>query len=246
MIGAITGSGFYKFDRILETKTVATYFGEVILDIIELKGKEIAHISRHGKNHEILSSQINHRANIAALSSLGVKLIIGTTVCGITNVKLELAKILLFNDLFYPDNRLPNGELCTFFTKIGDPKRGHFMFANPFSILNNLGNAYENVVYGHANGPRFNSKSEINFIKNHADAISQTCGPETVLSGELEIPYVLMGYGVDYANGIKDQPTPIDELKKNLKNSRSEFQKAIEQILLLQIPKFEGFVYRFE
>ena len=42
---------------------------------------------------------------------------------------------------------------------------------------------------------------------------SQTAGPETVLAGEAEIPYALLGYATDYANGVKpDEPTPVEEL----------------------------------
>ena len=33
--------------------------------------------------------------------------------------------------------------------------------------------------------------------------VSQTAGPETVLAGEAEIPYALLGYATDYANGVK-------------------------------------------
>ena len=40
-------------------------------------------------------------------------------------------------------------------------------------------------------------------------AVSQTGGPETVLAGEAEIPYALIGYATDYANGVKDEATPV-------------------------------------
>ena len=33
-------------------------------------------------------------------------------------------------------------------------------------------------------------------------AVSQTCGPEAVLSGELELPYALGGFPVNYATGV--------------------------------------------
>lgn len=244
--GLITGSGFYDFGLDKKTKIVSTEYGKVSIDFISINGKEVAHISRHGKNHEILSSMVNHKANIMAMSKIGVKLIISTTVCGIVNEKLELGKLLLFDDLFFLDNRLPNGELCTFFTKVGG-SRGHYIFSNPFNeeILNKI-NADSKVTYGHVNGPRFNSKSEIKFIKNYADAISQTCGPEAILSGELKISYVLLGFGVDYANGVKPKPTPMEELQKNMGNSKTIFKEAIEKILSSNLPKFQGFVYRFD
>jgi len=251
-LGIITGSGFYNLNaKIIETKNITTEYGDVSVEITEIGNKIVAHIPRHGKKHELISTMINHKANIMALSKLDVKLIIGTTVCGITNKDLGLGKLLLFNDIFFIDNRLPNGEVCTFFTKKGDKKRGHYIFNFPFNqrILDKLksNDTYSNLTYGHMNGPRFNSKAEITFIKNYADGISQTCGPEVMFSGELEIPYILLGFGVDYANGIQEKPTPIEVLQKHMEKSKTVFKYAIEKIITLDIePKFEGFVYRFE
>lgn len=107
-------------------------------------------------------------------------------------------------------------------------------------------NVYADLTYGHVSGPRFNSKAEIAWIRNHCDAISQTCGPEAVLAGELQIPYSLLGYGVDYANGIQATPTPVETLRANLEHSPAVFREAIAKILTARVPPaFGGYVYRF-
>jgi len=99
----------------------------------------------------------------------------------------------------------------------------------------------------HVNGPRFNSKPEINMLKNYASFISQTAGPEIVLAGELEIPYALLGFGVDYANGVQKEPTPVEVLGENSKKSRIVFTNAIRELIKnYSIPEFTGFIYRFE
>ena len=57
--------------------------------------------------------------------------------------------------------------------------------------------------YGHVDGPRFNTRTEIAHARGGGvTAVSQTAGPETVLAGEAEIPYALLGYATDYANGV--------------------------------------------
>ena len=33
-----------------------------------------------------------------------------------------------------------------------------------------------------------------------------------MLAGEAELPYALLGYATDYANGVKPEPTPVEEL----------------------------------
>ena len=163
----------------------------------------------------------------------------------------SLTRIMLFEDLYYPDNRLPNGEICSIYTKEGDPKRGHYLFGSPYcvSLFDNLkgDETIAGVTYGHVNGPRFNSKKEIKALQGHCDAISQTCGPETVLAGELEMPFVLLGFGVDYANGVKDEPTPISVLEENMEKSKPAFTQMIQKIIdNSSEATYSGFVYRFE
>ena len=81
--------------------------------------------------------------------------------------------------------------------------------------------------------------------------ISQTAGPEIVLSGELGLAYVLMGFGVDYANGVNQTPTPVEILDKNISQSKNIFceviLKALEQINRHEGTFFDnGFNYGFE
>jgi len=118
-IAVITGSGFYDFPGLENSREVeiATPFGQIDTVIGTCKEKSILFISRHKKDHALLSNMINHRANLYACGQAQVDVIIGTSVVGITTPDLPLAKILLFNDLFYPDNRLPDGSHCTFYTE---------------------------------------------------------------------------------------------------------------------------------
>lgn len=192
---------------------------------------------------------INHKANIHACGQAQVDAIIATSIVGLTNAALPLAKILIFSDIFFPDNRLPDGTICTFFTEENQAGRGHYLFGSPFVDVSDLlkgEDVISDITYAYVNGPRFNSKKEISFIANYADAVSQTAGPEVVLAGELEIPYVLLGYGVDYANGVHVETTPINELTENMVRSKIAFADAIRICLLQKEYLFNGFVYRFD
>ena len=65
--------------------------------------------------------------------------------------------------------------------------------------------------YGHVDGPRFNTEAEIRGLAAAGvTAVSQTAGPETVLAGEAELPFALLGYATDYANGVQPEPTPVE------------------------------------
>ena len=250
MVGLISGSGFYDLElENLQECEIENEFGSVSLRKGQLNGVPVVFYSRHGEYHQRLPNMLNYRAYLKAMKDMGVELLVATSVCGVLNKDIPLAKLLLFEDTFFPDNRLPDGELCTMHTREADPQRGHLIAA---SLINQQSNknlesfeAVRELTYGHVNGPRLNSKAEIRFFKQYADVISQTCGPEAVLAGELELPYVLLGFGVDYANGVSEIPTSMDELNNNMALSKQVFSEAIQHLLTCGLPSFEAFNYRF-
>ncbi len=185
----------------------------------------ILHVSRHGLGHARLSNHITHRANIWALKELGAQVVIGCTACGATDPGLELGSLVVFDDLHFVANRLPDGSLCTFFVEPGDRQRGHWILhGGPYSpdlraaLLDAAAEAghaaRDGGAYGHVDGPRFNTPSEIaQLAACGVVAVSQTAGPETVLCGELELPFALMGFVTDYANEVRaGEPTPVSTL----------------------------------
>lgn len=254
-IAVISGTGFYDFPGLEDRKDleITTKYGRASLRRGMIAGKKIVFLARHGKNHKILPNMINYRANLVALKKLETQALISTTVCGVLDPALSLGKLAVFDDLYFPDNRLPSGEACTVYDEKGHRLRGHYIFDKPFSeelnrqIIAAAENPITQVVYAHVHGPRFNSRAEIRTLKNYASFISQTAGPEVVLAGELEIPFALIGFGVDYANGVKEVPTPIEVLTENIKKSKRVFTTVIKKLLeVYQVPRFENFIYRFK
>jgi len=249
-VAIITGSGFYDFPELENAREVeiATPYGSVQALCGSYDHISILFIARHKKDHALLSNMINHRANIHACGQVRAKVILATSIVGLTRPDLPLASLLVFGDIFYPDNRLPDGSHCTFYTEEKQKDRGHYLFNSPFFDVSGVlqdQNAITGLTYAYVNGPRLNSKQEIRFIAGFADAVSQTAGPEAILAGELEIPYVLLGYGVDYANGVKAEPTSIEVLTENMHSSKTAFAQAIKVLLSQKTYQFTGFVYRF-
>ncbi|MDX6667397.1 MAG: 5-methylthioadenosine phosphorylase, partial [Solirubrobacteraceae bacterium] len=99
-------------------------------------------------------------------------------------------------------------------------------------------------------GPRFNTRAEIRSLAiAGVTAVSQTAGPETDQDGEDELPNALMGYATDYANGVKPDATPVEELLRLIAASRDVFASVIAKAL----PPLAaagaappGVLYRFE
>lgn len=102
--------------------------------------------------------------------------------------------------------------------------------------------------YGHVDGPRFNSRSEIAAL-THAGvtAVSQTAGPEIVLAGEAEMPFLLLGYLTGYANGVRATPEPVDALIARMHASTDVFARVVDATLtrVHASPPRVGTNYRF-
>lgn len=241
-IGILTGSGTYALPglEVRSADLVRTLFGSALVTEGTLNGVEVLHVSRHRDGHERLSSQVTHQANIAALKARGADAILAATVCGACDPDLPLGSLVVFDDLHFLANRLGDGSLCTLHTVPGAPGRGHWIFDDPYApplrtaLLEGARAAGQEVrhggVYGHVDGPRFNTKAEIRSLTSvGVTAVSQTGGPETVLAGEAEIPYALIGYATDYANGVKDEPTPVETLIRLIEASTATFASTLAE-----------------
>jgi len=260
-LGVITGSGTYALPGFAGEGpvAVATPFGEALVSRGTFAGVDVVHVSRHGEGHVRLSNHVAHRANLWALREHGAAGVVAVTVCGAVDPAVELGSLVCFDDLHFLANRLPGGELCTMYATPGEPERGHWIFEDPYApalreaLL--AGGAAAGLAvrdggcYGHVDGPRFNTRAEIRGLAAAGvTAVSQTAGPETVLAGELELPFALVGYATDYANGVQPEPTPVARLVELIAASTDAFAR----LLAAALPRVDeaglrptGTVYRF-
>jgi purine nucleoside phosphorylase len=260
-VGVLTGTGTYALEEGGPSPgRVATPYGDALVSRGAAGGVEVLHISRHEEGHQRLSNHVAHRANIAALAQLGADCVVAVTVCGAVDPTVPLGSLIAFDDLHFLANRLADGSLCTFHDVAGQRRRGHWIFESPFSegvrraliaACDEAGvPARDGGCYGHVDGPRFNTRAEIRSLAQAGvTAVSQTAGPETVLCGEAELPYALLGYATDYANGVAEQPTPVEELLRLIGASKDVFRSVLGHAL----PKLAtaevsppGVMYRFD
>ena len=239
-VGIITGSGTYALPGLEDasTGTIRTRFGEVEASTGRWHGTDVVHVSRHGEGHARLSSQVNHRANVLALREAGAGAVLAATVCGAVDARLALGGLVVFDDLHFLANRLADGSICSLYDEPGLPGRGHWVYEGPYSeplrhaLLAGARaaglDARDGGCYGHVDGPRFNTRSEIAMLAGcGVSAVSQTAGPESVLCGEAELPYALVGYVTDYANGVTEQATPVERLSELIGSSGAALAATI-------------------
>lgn len=259
-MGVITGSGSYDWPHLegAAEHTVVTDHGAVTVTEGRLGDAEIVQLSRHGAGHHRLSSQVDHKANLAALLARKTEALVSFTVCGSLDPDLRPGSLVVFDDLYFPANRLPDGAPCTWYDTPGEAGRGHWIFDRPFSgpLRQALITAAEQTgvpvvtegVYGHVDGPRFNSRPEVAALTAAGvSAVSQTAGPEVVLAGEAELPMALVGFVTDYANGVAAEQEPVQALLDRMAASKEVFATLAGHALpSLGSVSGAGFVHRFD
>jgi len=262
LIGLISGSGTYQWPDLKDARPEAcsTRSGNVELTSGRIGETEVVHLARHGSGHQRLSNHIDHVAHISAMVAMGVDAILSFTVCGAVDVRTPLGSLVVFDDLYFPSNRLPDGRPCTLHDTPGGRGRGHWIFDRPFSeplrraLVHAAGTLDAAVVprgcYGHVDGPRFNTRSEIAALSSiGVTAVSQTAGPEVVLAGEAGLPLALVGFVTDYANGVGNEPEPVSKIVARVEQSTG-ILALLANATLPVIPSADlapvGSFYRFD
>ena len=207
MIGILGGTGLYRMDelQVREARTVSTPFGEPSAAVLlgHLRTHDVAFLARHGVHHERIPSEINFRANIWALKSLGVRTVVGVSAVG--SLRAELRP----GDLVLPAQYLDftkGRRAASFF---GDGIVAHVSTAQPScpatatliaAAARALGmNLHMNKVYACVEGPRLGTRAESFFLRGAgADLVGMTNVPEAFLAGEAQLGYCTIALVTDY------------------------------------------------
>lgn len=208
-IAIIGGSGL-EDPAILKNATelkIDTPYGPTTSDFKcgTINGREVAILSRHGRQHTIPPTQVNNRANIWAIREIGCTHILATTACGSLRQEIGRGDFVVL-DQFIDFTRL---RAVTFFDSFEPKEMKHTQMADPFDgflrakIIETAHelqmNIFEKGTVVTIEGPRFSTRAESNMFRLWgADVINMSTAPEAILANELEIPYAAIAMSTDY------------------------------------------------
>jgi 5'-methylthioadenosine phosphorylase len=206
VLGIIGGSGIYDLPGItgVREERVDTPWGEPsdALRVGRVGAAQVVFLPRHGRGHRIPPSDINYRANIAALKMLGVTDLVSFSACGSYKEELSPGTFVLVDNFVDRTVR----RISTFF---GPGCVAHVSFAHP------VGPALQDLVWQAAQaegipcarggtavcmeGPQFSTLAESLTYKGQGyDIIHMTSMPEAKLAREAEITYACVAMVTDY------------------------------------------------
>ncbi|HRQ87743.1 MAG TPA: S-methyl-5'-thioadenosine phosphorylase [Bacteroidia bacterium] len=206
-VGVIGGSGLYEIEGFSDAEElrIDTPFGPPSDAIVRgrFAGREVCFLPRHGRGHRILPTELNHRANLWALRSLGVRWIVAVTAVGSLREDYRPRDIVLPDQFF---DRTSRREHHTFF---GRGIVAHVGFADPisaglrrllFDAADELGNrVHDGGTYVCMDGPAFSTRAESEANRQLGfDLIGMTNLPEAKLAREAEIALATLAMVTDY------------------------------------------------
>jgi 5'-methylthioadenosine phosphorylase len=235
-VGVIGGSGIYDIEDLegVEEVRMSTPFGPPsdAYFVGTLAGRRVAFLSRHGRGHRAMPSEINYRANIYGMKLLGVGRILSASAVG--SLKEEIAPL----DIVLPDQFVDRTRQrrSTFF---GDGLAAHISLADPFCpdlrrLLAARGraqglNVHEGGVYVCIEGPQFSTKAESKIYRSLGlDIIGMTNATEARLAREAEICYATIALVTDYDTWHEEEaPVSVEQVIGRLRTNAAAARALI-------------------
>jgi 5'-methylthioadenosine phosphorylase len=205
-IGIMGGSGLYDLPGLTETRwvTVDTPWGAPSDQIFlgRLGDAQLAFLPRHGRGHRIPPSEVNYRANIAALKMLGVSDLLSLSAVGGLRADLPPGTFVVVDQFI--DRTMARDK--SFF---GTGLVAHVSMAQP--VCRRLGQhvlatlAAQEVAHADGGtylameGPQFSTLAESRLYRSwNCDVIGMTNMPEAKLAREAELCYASVGMVTDF------------------------------------------------
>ena len=242
-IGIIGGSGLYDMAEVTDRSevTLQTPFGDPSGPYLlgTLRGRRVAFLARHGAGHRLLPSELNYRANVFGMKTLGVEYILSASAVG--SLREEYKPL----DLVIPDQFIDRtmGRIGTFF---GRGLAAHVGFAHPFcrllserayrSALAAGATVHQGGTYVCMEGPQFSTLAESNLYRSWGAAIiGMTNLQEAKLAREAEICYTTIALVTDYDcwHPEHDHVTVemiIANLTQNARTAQQVIAAAVEKL----------------
>jgi 5'-methylthioadenosine phosphorylase len=240
VLAVIGGSGLYTMPGLTGTEQLEleTPFGKPSAPVTlgNLEGQPVAFLARHGIGHHISPGEVNYRANIYALKSLGVERVVSISACG------SLREDYVPGDIVIPDQvfDFTRDRKRSFF---GDGLVLHVSVAEPFcahlsGLLYQATQATGASLHAGGSfitieGPRFSTRAESNVYRSWGmSLIGMTASPEAFLAREAELCYAVMAHVTDYdVWHISEEPVTVERVIETLNRNTQIAQQSIRNLV---------------
>jgi 5'-methylthioadenosine phosphorylase len=240
ILGVIGGSGLYGMDGLenVESRLIDTPFGKPSSPVIigDLLSQRIAFLARHGVGHVLSPSEVNYRANIYALKTLGIDRVISVSAVGSLREDYAPGDIVVPDQLFdrtHHRKRTFFGNGIVAHISVGDPFCTHLSELLSQSISAAEGTVHRGGAFITIEGPRFSTRVESDTYRAWGlSIIGMTTSPEAFLAREAEMCYGVMAHVTDYdVWHVTEEPVTVEMIVRILKENTQLAQNATAHLV---------------
>ena len=236
VIGGTGALNLFEADR---SVSLTTPFGAPSARPIQavFEGQEIWFLARHGHPHRVPPHRVNYKANIHALSTLGIDSVLAINAVGGISANLAAGALLV------PDQLIDHtwGRAHTF-SDGGSAPLKHIDFTNPFAgplrdaLCSAAGNAGIEVIDGGCvavtQGPRLETAAEVSRLAGEGcDAVGMTTMPEASLAREVGMDYASLCVVANAGAGLQQGPITERDIHRVLQTAMKQVQGVIGQLV---------------
>jgi 5'-methylthioadenosine phosphorylase len=242
-IGVIGGSGLYELEGLTDVRwrRVRTPFGDPSDEYCTgtFEGRPVIFLPRHGRGHRLTPSELNFRANIWGLKSLGAEWVLSISAVGSMKETIHPLDLVVPSQFYDATRR----RVSTFF---GEGIVAHVGMADP--VCPTLADALEKAArasgaavhrggtYLCIEGPQFSTKAESGIYRGWGvDVIGMTNMPEAKLAREAELCYATLALVTDYDVWHDDHAavsveSVIQNLLRNVATAKDVLRRVIPAV----------------
>lgn len=241
MLAIMGGTGLSRMQgaRLLAEHPAATPLGDASAPVVEveLEGRRVLFLARHGQPHRIPPHRINYRANLLALQAAGATRILAINAVGGIDPALRTPSLVL------PDQLIDYtwGRESTYFDGIYRPLE-HLDFSWPYDaalrqavLQAALGAGLPLVdggVYAATQGPRLETAAEIRRLaREGCTLVGMTGMPEAMLARELGLPYACLALVVNPAAGLVAEPITLAAMEQALVQGMADVMQLLRTLI---------------
>jgi 5'-methylthioadenosine phosphorylase len=242
-VGIIGGSGLYELPGLTEVRwrRVRTPFGDPSDEYCcgRLDGRRVIFLPRHGRGHRLMPSELNFRANIWGLKSLGAEWVVSVSAVGSMREEIRPLDLVIPDQFFDATKR----RIGSFF---GEGIVAHVGMADPVCAVlagvlekaarQTAATVHRGGTYVCIEGPQFSTKAESRVYRSWgADVIGMTNMPEAKLAREAELCYATLALATDYdvwheSHEAVSVEAVVANLLKNVETAKEVLRRVVPSV----------------
>jgi 5'-methylthioadenosine phosphorylase len=240
-IGVIGGSGLYELPGLTDVRwrRVRTPFGDPSDEFCvgRLDDRLVVFLPRHGRGHRIMPSELNFRANIWGLKSLGVAWVVSVSAVG--SMKEAIRPLVPDQFFDFTKRRVSSffGDGVVAHVGMADPVCPHLASALEKAARETGATVHRGGTYVCIEGPQFSTRAESRIFRSWGvDVIGMTNMPEAKLAREAELCYATLALATDYdvwheSHDAVTVEAVVQNLHRNVEIAKDALRRLIPAIM---------------